>query len=55
MIEKDAIAGIHAVGFTVVDRNPVGIEFGHRVRAAGIKRQGFLLRNFLHQTIQIGG
>ena len=26
MIEKNAVAGVHAVGFAVVDRDPVRIE-----------------------------
>jgi hypothetical protein len=33
----------------------VRIELGHRVRAAGIKRRCFALRDFLHQTIEFAG
>jgi hypothetical protein len=55
MVEQDAVASIHAIGFAVVDRDPVGIELGHRIGAAGVKGGGFLLRCFLHQAIQFAG
>ena len=34
VVEQDAVAGVHAVGLAVVDRDPVGVELGHRVRAS---------------------
>ena len=55
MVEEDAIAGIDAIGFAVVNRDPVGVHLGHGVRAARVKGGGFLLGGFLHQTIQLGG
>jgi len=55
MIEEDAVAGIDSVGLPVVNRNPVGVEFGHRVGAAWIERSCFSLRGFLHQTIKFAG
>ena len=55
MVEEDAVAGIDAVGLAVVHRNPVGIELGYRIRAARVEGGGFLLRSFLHQTIEFGG
>ena len=55
MVEQDAVAGVHAVGFAVVDRDPVGVELGHGVGAARVKRRGFFLRGFLHQAVKFGG
>ncbi|MOA23431.1 hypothetical protein D3C78_1440500 [compost metagenome] len=31
VVEQDAVAGIHAVGFAVVHGDPVGIQLGHSV------------------------
>jgi len=55
VIEQDAVAGIHAIGLAVVDRDPVGIELGHGVGAARVEGGSFLLRDFLHQAIQLAG
>ena len=54
VVEQNAVAGVNAVGFAVIDGNPVGIEFGHGIGRTRIKRRGFFLRDFLHQTIQFG-
>ena len=54
MVEQDAVAGINAIGFAVVDRDPVGVHLGHRIRTSGVERGGFLLRSFLHQTVEFG-
>ena len=35
VIEEDAVAGIDAIGFAVIDGDPVGVEFGDGVGAAG--------------------
>jgi hypothetical protein len=37
VVEQDAVAGIHAIGLAVVDRDPVGVELGHGVGAAWVK------------------
>src|SRR5690606_2818386 len=42
------------IGFTVIDRDPVGVHFGHGIRAARIEGGGFLLGNFLHEAVQLG-
>ena len=55
MVEQDAVAGVDAVGFAVVDRDPVGVELGGGVGGAWVEGGGFLLRDFLHQTKQFGG
>jgi hypothetical protein len=54
VIEQHAVAGIHAIGFTVVDRDPVGIELGHGVRRTRIERRRLALRDFLDQAIEFG-
>ena len=55
VVEQDAVAGVHAVGLAVVDRDPVGVELGHGVGAARVERRGFFLRGFLHQAVKLGG
>jgi len=55
VVEQHAVAGIHAVGLAVVHGDPVGVQLGHGVGAAGVKRRGFFLRNFLHQAIKFAG
>ncbi|MCY1528062.1 hypothetical protein D9M68_631540 [compost metagenome] len=54
VVEKNAVAGVHAIRFAVVHADPVGIQLGGRVRAARIERRGFLLRNFLYQAVELG-
>ena len=55
VIEEDTVAGIEAVGFAVVDGDPVGVELGGGVGAARVEGGGFLLRNFLDETVELGG
>ena len=55
VVEQDAVAGIHAVGFAVVDGDPVGVELGHGVGAARVEGCGFFLRGFLHQAVEFAG
>jgi hypothetical protein len=55
VVEQDAVAGIHAIGFAVVDGDPVGVELGAGVGAARVERGGFLLRDFLYQAEQFAG
>jgi len=52
MVEKDAVAGVHAVGFTVVLGDPVSVELGYSVRAAWVERSGFLLGGFLYEAVK---
>ena len=52
---EDAITGVHAIGFTIVDRHPVGVELGYRIRTAGVKGCCLPLRNLLHQSVEFGG
>ena len=53
VVEKNPVAGIHAVRFTVVDRDPVGVELGDSIGAAGIEGRRLFLRNFLHKSVQL--
>src|ERR1700687_5502762 len=53
MIEQDAVAGEHAVGLAVVHRDPVAVKLGDAIGRARIEWRGFLLRNFLHQAVQL--
>ena len=55
VIEEDAVAGIHAVGLAVVDGDPVGVELGDAVGAAGIEGGGFLLGDLLDEAVELGG
>ena len=55
MVEQNAVAGIYAVGLAVVHRDPVGVKLCHPVWAARIKGCGFLLRNLLHQAVELTG
>ena len=48
MVKEDAVAGIHAVGFTIVDRDPVGIELGAGIGRTGIEGRLLRLRDLLH-------
>ena len=51
VVEQDAVAGIDAVGLTVVHRDPVGVEFGDGVGAARVEGGGLLLRGFLDESV----
>src|SRR5260370_39889600 len=55
MVEQDAVRGIDAVGLAVVHRDPIAVELGDAIGRARIERRGFLLRNFLSQSVQLGG
>jgi hypothetical protein len=55
VVEQDAVTSIDAIGFTIVDSDPVGVHLRHGIRAARVERRGFLLRGLLYQTIQLRG
>ena len=54
VIEEDAVAGIDAIGFAVVDGDPVGVELGDGVGTARVEGSGFLLRGFLDEAVEFG-
>src|SRR6185436_16716140 len=47
VVEQYPVAGEHPIALTIVDGDPVGIEFGHRVWAAWIEWRRFALRDLL--------
>lgn len=55
MVKENAVTGIHAVGFPVVDGDPVGVEFGNGIRRPWVEGGGFLLGDFLDKTIEFTG
>ncbi len=55
VVEEDAVAGIHAVSLAIVDANPIGIELGHGVGRARMKRRRLALRCLLHKPVKLGG
>ncbi len=55
VVEQDAVAGVHAVRLAVVDGDPVGVELGHRVRAARVERRRLALRGLLHEAVELAG
>ena len=55
MVEQYAVASVHPVRLTVVDCDPVRIEFGNSIRGARIEGGGFRLRRFDDLSIELGG
>ena len=55
MVEQDAVAGEHAVGFAVVHSDPLGVQLGHAVGASWIERGGLALRDLLHLAVELAG
>ena len=53
MVEKNPTGSVDAVALTVVDRDPVGVELGHAIRAAGMEGRGLRLRRFHHLTVHL--
>lgn len=41
VVEQDAVTCIHAIGFPVVDGDPVAVEFGDTVGRTRVERSGF--------------
>lgn len=55
VVEQDAVARIHPVRFTVVDRDPVGIQFGDAVRTTWVERCGLALGRLDDLAVQFRG
>src|SRR3981081_2685787 len=55
MIEQDAVRGEHAVRLAIVHGDPVTVELGDAIGRARIEWRRLLLRNFLHQAVQLRG
>ena len=55
VVKKDPVAGIHPIALAVVDRDPIRIKLRDAVRTAWIERCALLLRNLLHQAVELAG
>ena len=55
VVEEDAVAGVDAVGFAVVDADPVGIHFCYGVRRTRVERSGLLLGGLLDEAVELAG
>ena len=55
VVEQDAVAGKEVVGFAVVDGDPIGVELGDPVRAAGVEGCVFVLGHLLRFAVEFAG
>ncbi len=55
VVEQDAVAGVEAVGFAVVDNDPIAVHLGYGIRTARVEGGGFLLGDFLYQAVELAG
>ena len=55
VVEQDAVAGVEAVGFAVVDGDPVGVDLGGAVGAARVEGRGFRLGDFPDLAVHLAG
>src|SRR5262249_21217460 len=55
VVKQDAVTRMQSVGFTVIDRDPVGVKLGAPVRAARIERSLLGLRNLSDQPVHLTG
>jgi hypothetical protein len=53
MVEQDAVGSVHAVGFAIIDGDPVAVKLCDAIGRTRIKRRGFLLWGFLHQAVKL--
>jgi len=53
VVEQDAVARVHAVRLPVIHRDPVGVELGRPVGAAGVERRFLVLGDLLHLAEQL--
>jgi len=54
VVEQYAVASVHPVRLTIVDGDPVGIEFGNSIGRARIEGCSFRLRCFDNLSIELG-
>lgn len=55
VVEQDTVARIHPVRFTIVDRDPIGIQLGNAIRATRVERRCLALGRFDNLAIQFRG
>src|SRR5487761_842210 len=54
VIEQDAVRRVQAIGLAVIDRDPIGVKLGDRIRAARIEGRQLVLRRLHHLAEQLG-
>merc|ERR1719199_537081 len=55
VVKEDAVGNVHAVGLTVVDKDPEGVLLGNGVGRAGVEGGGLGLRDLLNLSVKLGG
>ena len=55
VVEQHPVAGIHPITLADVHRDPVGVELRDAVGAAWIEGRALLLRDLLHQAVELTG
>ena len=55
MVEQDAVRGEDAVGLPIIDGDPVGVELGRGIGAAGIERRRLALRRLPDLAEKLAG
>lgn len=55
MVEQNAVARVHAIRFTVVDADPVRVEFGAAVGGSGVEGGGLALGGFDDLAVELRG
>ena len=55
VVEEDARAGEHPVGFAVLLDDPEAVELRDGVGRIGMERRALVLRHLLHLAVQLGG
>ena len=55
MVEENGVGKVHAVGLTVIDKDPEGILLGNGVGRTGVEGSGLGLRDLLHLAVKLGG
>ena len=53
VIEQNAVRRVHAIGFAVIDGDPIGIKLRRGVRRERIKRRRLPLRHFLDKAVKL--
>lgn len=53
MVKEDPAGGVQPVALPIVHRDPVGVDLGGGVRAAGVKGGGFVLGYSLNQPVHL--
>ena len=52
VVEQNAVACIYTVGFTIIDRNPIGVKLCNGIGRTRIERCSFFLWDFLDHAVK---